>query len=107
MRLPGEDVAGLGALLADHDVAFIEQNAILAHLEAILADQDAIWANNNSLWADRRMPWKRKIDFVVIFRLSEALVCFRASRDNFLRSATRAIVNKNVGKRKIDLLTFF
>ena len=35
-------------------------------------------------------------------RLSEALVCFRASGDNFLRSITRAIANKNVGKRKID-----
>ena len=34
-------------------------------------------------------------------RLSEALVCFRASGDNFLHSITRAIVNKNVGKRKI------
>ena len=33
--------------------------------------------------------------------LSEALVCFRASGDNFLRSITRSIVNKNVGKRKI------
>ena len=33
-------------------------------------------------------------------RLSEALVCFRASGDNFLRSITRAIVNKNDGKRK-------
>ena len=38
-------------------------------------------------------------------RLSEALVCFRASGDNFLRSITRAIVNKNGGKRKIDFLT--
>ena len=28
-------------------------------------------------------------------RLSEALVCFRAFGDNFLRSITRAIVNKN------------
>ena len=38
---------------------------------------------------------KRKIDFFdVILRLSEALVCFRASGDNFLRSITRAIVNK-------------
>ena len=34
-------------------------------------------------------------------RLSEALVRFRASGDNCLRSITRAIVNKNVGKRKI------
>ena len=42
-----------------------------------------------------------------ILGLSEALVCFRASGDNFLRSITRAIVNKNVGKRKIDLLTLF
>ena len=39
--------------------------------------------------------------FDVILRLSEALVCFRASRDHFLRSITRAIVNKHVGKRKI------
>ena len=45
--------------------------------------------------------------FDVILKLSEALVCFRASGDNFLRSITRAIINKNVGKRKIDLLTFF
>ena len=67
MGSSGEAVARLGAILADHDVAFIEQNAILAHLEAILADQDAIWANNNSLWADRRMPWKRKIDFLRLF----------------------------------------
>ena len=51
---------------------------------------------------------KRKIDFVdVILRISEALVCVRASGDNFLRSITRAIVNKNVGKRKIDFLTLF
>ena len=35
-------------------------------------------------------------------RLSEALVCFRASGDNFLRSITSAIVNTNHGKRKID-----
>ena len=35
-------------------------------------------------------------------KLSEALVCFRASGDNFLRSITRAIVNKTDGKRKID-----
>ena len=34
-------------------------------------------------------------------RLSEALVFFRASGNNFLRSITRAIVNKNDGKRKI------
>ena len=40
-------------------------------------------------------------------RLSEALVCFRASGDNFLRSITRAIVNKNDGKRKIDFLMLF
>ena len=63
----GEALAGLGATLADHDVALIEQNAILAHLEAILADRDAIWANNNSLLADRRMPWKRKIYFLTLF----------------------------------------
>ena len=51
---------------------------------------------------------KRKIDFFdVILRLSEALVCFHASGDNFLRSITRAIVNKNVGKRKIVFLTLF
>ena len=67
MSPPGEAVAGLGAILADHDVAFIEQNAILGYPEAILADQDAIWANNNSLLADRRMPWKRKIDFLKLF----------------------------------------
>ena len=45
--------------------------------------------------------------FDVILRLSEALVCFRASRANFLRSITRAIVNKKEGKRKIDFLTSF
>ena len=67
MGSSGEAVARLGAILADHDVAFIEQNAILAHLEAILADQDAIWANNNRLLADRRMPWKRKIVFLRLF----------------------------------------
>ena len=51
---------------------------------------------------------KRKIVFVdVISRLSEALVCFRASGDNFLRSITRAIVNKIVGKRKIDVWRYF
>ena len=33
-----------------------------------------------------------------MLRLSEALVCFRASGDNFLRFITRAIVNKNDGK---------
>ena len=37
-------------------------------------------------------------------RLSEALVCFRASGDNLLRSITRAIVNKNVGIRIIDFV---
>ena len=45
--------------------------------------------------------------FDVILRLSEALVCFRASGDNFLRSITRATVNKNDGKRKMDFLTLF
>ena len=45
---------------------------------------------------------KCKIDFFeVILRLLEALVSFRASGDNLLRYITRAIVNKNVGKRKI------
>ena len=67
MGSSGEAVARLGAILADHDVAFIEQYAILAYLEAILADRDPIWANNNSLLADRRMPWKRKIDFLRLF----------------------------------------
>ena len=43
-----------------------------------------------------------KVVFDVISRLSEPLVRFRASRDNLLRSITRAIVNKNHGKRKID-----
>ena len=43
------------------------------------------------------------IDFLTLFfKLSEALVCFRASGDNFLRSITRATFNKNDGKRKID-----
>ena len=50
---------------------------------------------------------KGKVDCDVILKLSEALVCFRASGDNFLRSITRAIVNKNDGKRKIDFLTLF
>ena len=54
-------------LFGDHAVALIEQNAILAHPEAIPADWHAIWANNNSLLADRRMPWKRKIDFLMLF----------------------------------------
>ena len=45
--------------------------------------------------------------FEVILRLSEALVCFRASGDNVLRSITRAILNKEDGKRKIDFLTLF
>ena len=46
------------------------------------ATQPAIVNKNNG---------KRKSDFVyVILRLSEALVCFRASGDNFLRSITRA-----------------
>ena len=45
--------------------------------------------------------------FDVILRLSEALVCFGASGDNFLRSITRATVNKNDGKRKVDFLTLF
>ena len=35
-----------------------------------------------------------KLFFDVILKLSEALVCFRAPGDNFLRSITRAIVNK-------------
>ena len=49
--------------------------------------------------------WETQNWFVdVILILSEALVCFRASGDNFLRSITRAIVNKNDGKRKIDLV---
>ena len=41
-----------------------------------------------------------KLFFEVISRLSEALVCFRASRDNVLRSITRAMLNKNDEKRK-------
>ena len=45
---------------------------------------------------------KSNLFFDVILKLSEALVCFRASGDNFLRSITRAIVNKNDGERKID-----
>ena len=54
------------------------------------------------------MDGKRKIDFFdVILSLSEALVCVRASGDSFLRSITRAIVNTNDGKRKIDFLTLF
>ena len=48
-----------------------------------------------------------KLFFDVILRLSEALVCFRASGHNFLHSITRAIVNKNNGKRKMDFLTLF
>ena len=34
-------------------------------------------------------------------RLSEALVCFRASGDNFLRSITRAIEKKKIGNVKM------
>ena len=45
--------------------------------------------------------------FDVILRLSEALVCFRASSDNFLRSITKAIVDKNDEKRKINFLKSF
>ena len=67
MSPPGEAVAGLGTILADHAGDVIEKNAILGYLEAILADQDAIWANNNRLLTDRRMPWKRKIDFLRLF----------------------------------------
>ena len=37
-------------------------------------------------------------------RLSDAVVCFRASGDNFLRSITRATVERNDGKRKIDFV---
>ena len=54
-------------------------------------------------------PWIRSYNwlFDVILILSIAIVCFRASRANFLRSITKAIVNKNDGKRIIDLLTSF
>ena len=45
--------------------------------------------------------------FDVILGLSEAPVFFRASGDNFLRSITRALVNKNIEKRKFDFLTLF
>ena len=96
MGSSGEAVARLGAILADHDVAFIEQNAILAHLEAILADWDAIWANNNRLECHENV----KLFFAVILRLSKTLVRFRASGDNFLRSITRGIVNENKQKRQ-------
>ena len=51
---------------------------------------------------------KCKIDFCdVILILPEALVCFRASGDNFLCPITRAIVNEIDGKRKIVFLTLF
>ena len=40
-------------------------------------------------------------------RPSEVLVYVRASGDKFLRAITRAIVNKNDGKRKIDFLMSF
>ena len=43
----------------------------------------------------------------VILRLPEALVCFRASRDNFLRSITRAIVNKMLGNVKLIFWRYF
>ena len=43
----------------------------------------------------------------VMLWLSEALVCFRASMDNFLRSITRGIVNKNSGKRIFFLMLFW
>ena len=43
-----------------------------------------------------------KLFFDVILRLLEALVRFRVSGDNCLRSISSAIVNTNDGKRKID-----
>ena len=65
-----------------------------------------IWSMNLIHGSD---PWIRSYDwlFDVILKLSEALVCFRASGANFLRSITRAIVNKNDGKRIIDFLMSF
>ena len=65
-----------------------------------------IWSMNLIHGSD---PWIRSYDwlFDAIWRLSEALVCFRASGANFLRSITRAVVNKNDGKRKIDFLMLF
>ena len=53
------------------------------------------------------MLGNEKLFFDASLRLSEAPVFFRASGDNFLRSITRAIVNKNIGKCKIDFLTLF
>ena len=50
---------------------------------------------------------KRKTDFVdLILRLSEALVCFRASGDNFLRSITRAHFGIMLGPFLDNLGTF-
>ena len=64
------------------------------------------WLNCSSY---RKQKWWQTYTwlFDVILRLSDALVCFRASGANFLRSITRAIVNKNDGKRIIDFLTLF
>ena len=43
----------------------------------------------------------------IILRLSEALVFFRASGDNFLRSITRTIVTKKWNHFGIILVSFF
>ena len=51
--------------------------------------------------------WETYGFFNVILRLSDALVCFRASGDIFLRSITRAIINKKDGKRKVVFSTLF
>ena len=45
--------------------------------------------------------------FDVILRLSEALVCFRASGDNFLRSITRTIAHKFWNHFEIILGSFW
>ena len=59
------------------------------------------WLNSSSY---SKQKWWQTYTwlFDVILRLSDALVCFRASGANFLRSITRAIVNKNDGKRRND-----
>ena len=75
MSPPGEAVAGLGTLLADHAVALIELNAILAHLEAILADRDAIWANKIiAFWPIAECHGNVKLIFCCYFET------FRSSR---------------------------
>ena len=78
-----------------------------------LGSMDLIYGSDPWIWSMSLIhgsdPWLRSYTwlFDVILRFSEALVCSRASRANFLRSTTRAIVNKNDGQRIIDFLTSF